>query len=305
MTGIIGLGLAIAALLLAAVWRRALGERRWAAAVHALTAKLEAGRPPADDGAVSHFHLAELDGLPAPVQRFFRAALTPGQALVSAATLEMAGKFNLSASGAHWRSFTSRQRIVTRPPCFVWDARIAVLPGLGLRVVDSIVAGHGLLRAVLPGWLTLAEVRGDGEIAQGELMRWLAETAWTPSALLPSQGVHWSAVDDSSARATFATGQLSVNLLFSFNDAGLIGSFHADARGRQMGRGVVQMPWEGRFWDHRRQNGMMLPMAGEVAWVRRGEREPYFIGTVTRLSVELGAPVPGATAAGGTHGPRR
>ena len=40
-----------------------------------------------------------------------------------------------------------------------------------------------------------------GEVAQGELMRFFAEAAWYPTALLPSQGVRWQAVDDTSARA--------------------------------------------------------------------------------------------------------
>ena len=38
-----------------------------------------------------------------------------------------------------------------------------------------------------------------GEVAQGELMRFFAEAAWYPTALLPSQGVRWQAVDDTSA----------------------------------------------------------------------------------------------------------
>lgn len=47
-----------------------------------------------------------------------------------------------------------------------------------------------------------ADLRGAlGEVAQGELMRFFAEAAWYPTALLPSQGVRWQAVDDTSARA--------------------------------------------------------------------------------------------------------
>ena len=51
--------------------------------------------------------------------------------------------------------------------------------------------------------------------------------AWYPTALLPSQGVRWAAVDDQSAQATLVDGQLALNLLFRFDEAGLIASVHA------------------------------------------------------------------------------
>jgi hypothetical protein len=50
---------------------------------------------------------------------------------------------------------------------------------------------------------TLVNLRGTPEIAQGELMRFLAEAAWYPTALLPSQGVQWKAIDDFSAKGNF------------------------------------------------------------------------------------------------------
>jgi len=42
--------------------------------------------------------------------------------------------------------------------------------------------------ASLFGLISLANWRGTPEVAQGELMRFLAEAAWDPTALLPSQG---------------------------------------------------------------------------------------------------------------------
>jgi hypothetical protein len=84
-----------------------------------------------------HFDSRELEGLPAPVQRYFRAVLKEGQPIIAAATVELAGNFNLSATGEQWKPFTSRQRIVIRRPGFLWDAKIAMLPGVAVRVVDS------------------------------------------------------------------------------------------------------------------------------------------------------------------------
>jgi hypothetical protein len=175
------------------------------------------------------------------------------------------------------------QRVVTRRPGFLWDARISMLPGVTVRVVDSYIAGRGLLHAAVQGLFSMAALQGDGEIARGELMRWFAEAAWYPTALLPSQGTQWQAVDDRSALATATDGPIRLTLLFSFDDAGLISAFRAEARGAMVGQQMVMAPWEGIWSNYQAHDGVLVPCTGEVAWMRDGARRPYFVGTVTAL----------------------
>ena len=285
MTWLPWLFLVLCLLALAAVGLCAYGARRWAEATQMLVGKLEAARV---DGMAwpRRYHSHELEGLPAPVQRYFLAVLKEGQPVISAATIDLAGTFNMSSVGEQWRPFTSRQRVVTRRPGFVWDARVAMMPGVPVRVVDSYIAGKGLLRAAVLGLFTAADVRGGGEIARGEFMRYFAESAWYPTALLPSQGVRWEAVDDGSAKATIVDGPLSLTLLFRFNEAGLMTSFLAEARAAMVGKEEVMLPWEGRWSDYRSRNGALVPFAGEVAWLRPDGRKLYFVGTVTAVTHE-------------------
>ena len=294
MTWLFWLGSLLCLLALVAVGLTVYGGRQWTGEMQLLHGKLEAGRiddqrfnqgdkrsPPA------RFDVRELEGLPAPVQRYFRAVLKDGQPLITAVTIDMAGRFNLSPTGEQWKPFTSRQRVTTRRPGFLWDATIAMLPGVKVRVVDSYIAGGGLLHATVQGLFTMAEMRGEGEIARGELMRWFAEVAWYPTALLPSQGVRWQAVDAHSANATVVDGPQTLRLLFRFNDAGLIGSFRAEARGGMVGDKVVMAPWEGSWSNYQWRDGVQLPLTGEVAWMRPEGRRPYFVGTVTSLAFEF------------------
>jgi hypothetical protein len=272
---------------IAAVGLTAFGSMRWAAAMQSLTARLEAGRVPASAAsaaAPARYDAREIEGLPPPVQRYFRAALTPGQAIVSTATIQMSGTFNMSATDEQWKLFTSRQRVTTSRPGFLWDARIAMLPGLAVRVVDSYIVGRGLLRATLQGLFTMADMQGGGEIARGEFMRYFAESPWYPTALLPSQGVRWAAVDDRSAHATLTDGPITLTLLFRFDEAGLIESFRAESRGGMVGKVMVHAPWEGRFSNYQMRDGMSVPLAGEVAWMRPEGRRVYFKGAVAQLS---------------------
>ena len=98
------------------------------------------------------------------------------------------------------RPFTADQLVTVRPPGFDWDARIRMLPGLSVFVRDAYREGAGLLRAEAAGLVTVADLPPSPDLARGELLRWLAEAPWFPTALLPSQGVRWEALAEDRAR---------------------------------------------------------------------------------------------------------
>jgi hypothetical protein len=118
-------------------------------------------------------------------------------------------------------------------------------------------------------------------------MRFFAEAAWYPTALLPSQGVQWKAANDRSAMATFKDGDSEVTLLFHFDERDLIESVRAEARGAMVGKDIVMMAWECRLSNYQTRNGMTVPLTGEVAWMRPEGRKSYYRGTVTSLTYEF------------------
>lgn len=235
----------------------------------------------------TRYDAREIESLPAPVQRFFRAVLKDGQPVVTAASIEHAGTMNMSTTAQQWKPFTSKQRVVTGRPGFDWDARIMMLPGVPVHVHDAYVAGSGVLRGALFGLIPVVNMAESPDLAKGELLRFFAECAWYPTALLPSQGVRWEAVDDSSARATLVDGATSVTLTFRFQADGPIGSLRAESRGRAVGNGISEAPWEGRFWNYQTRGGMRVPMDGEIAWVLPGGAWPYWRGTNTAIAYEF------------------
>ena len=187
----------------------AFGRSRWARATQTQMAKLEAARLAVPAG---RYDVREIEGLPAPVQRYFHAVLKDGQPLIAATSFELTGTINMSATGEDWKPFTSWQRAVVQRPGFLWNGSVAMFPGVAVHVHDSYIVGQGRLHAAMLGLFTVAVVQGGGEIARGELMRYFAEAIWYPTALLPSQGVHWTAVDESSANATLVDGPINLTL---------------------------------------------------------------------------------------------
>lgn len=260
------------------------GETRWRSETRTLRAQLEAARRPPPGRA---FDPRELEGLPAPVRRYFFAVLPDQSPLITAVTLTQTGTFNLSETAEKWMPFTATQRIITQRPGFDWDARITMLPGLWVRVHDAYVAGEGRLHAAIYGLVTQADVQGTGELARGELMRFFIEAPWYPTALLPSQGVVWSPVDEHSANATLKDGEHTVTLLFRFNADGLIESAFATARSRGIGAEAVSMPWQGRFWNYAVRDGVRVPLEAEVEWLTPAGPKPYCRAKLTTLACEF------------------
>ena len=264
----------------------AFGSARWASATQTQVALLDAARVPAPAGQTKVYDARELEGLPAPVQRYFRAVLKDGQPLIASATFELAGTINMSETAENWKPFTSWQRAVVHRPGFLWNGRVGMFPGVVANVHDSYIAGVGTLHAAMLGLLTVAHAQGGHEAARGELMRYFAEMVWYPTALLRSQGVHWEAVDDRSANATLVDGPVTLTMLFRFDEAGLITSVHADARGASKGKGgaMVMLPWECSLSGYQLREGMLVPTRGEVAWMRPEGRKSYFVGNLTSLT---------------------
>jgi hypothetical protein len=271
---VLGLGAAYAAAFAFGAWR-------WSVAIRNLVAQLNAGRVAS---ATNRYAETELAGLPAPVQRYFRAVLTDGQPIVTAVTLTQSGMFNLGKTADQWKPFTATQAFATARPGFVWDANITMLPGVPVRVVDAFIAGEGLLRPTILGLYSMGKMQGAGEIARGELLRHFAESVWFPTALLPSQGVVWHDVDDASAKATMTDGPISVTMLFRFAADGLISAIHVKERATTVGTATVMMPWECRMSNYQTRNGMRIPLTGEALYITPKGEKPYFKGTIETLT---------------------
>src|SRR5512138_643794 len=117
------------------------GLGRWDSGTRELRGRLEAARI----GIVPEaFDPREAEGLPLPVRRYFETVLKAGQPMIEAASVEQEGTFNMSEAGENWKPFTSAQRIVTKRAGFLWDARIAMLPGFPARVHDAYIDGEGI-----------------------------------------------------------------------------------------------------------------------------------------------------------------
>lgn len=273
---------AMAVALVVGLW----GHARWTRSTQARFEALEASTLPVQQRP-ERYNEDDLTSLPPVVRRYFAKVLNPNQPLVRRLYLEQTGTFNRSFQHEQWEPFTARQRVSTRRAGFVWDASINMSPGITVRVVDAYVAGIGSLQPSVFGLLDLGGGHGTPDLARGELIRFFAESVWYPTALLPSQGVVWTALDDQSAQATLTDGPLSVTLTFHFDTQGLVQRIVSTERSALLDGQMVPMPWEVRLSHYQRQSGMLVPHEAEVAWVPTTGRVPYWRGKIEKLDYEL------------------
>lgn len=223
----------------------------------------------------------ELTDLPAPVRAYFAEVLMEGQSAIRTVRLHQHGEFRLGDADAPWRALTATQYFSTQPPGFVWDATIEVLPWLPARVIDLYKRGNGILRARLLGVVPVASAGPNQELNEGELVRYLAEAVWFPTALLPLQGVLWEAIDDRSARATLEHEGVTASLVFHFDDRNRITHATTD-RYRQ--EDDVYASWTGYFRDYDDRDGILVPTEAEVEWNLPNGDLPYWRATIDDIT---------------------
>jgi len=236
---------------------------------------------PASVGAPAmRFTARQLSGLPDPVARYLRFALTEGQPLIVQAQASQNGQFAMRRGW--WRPFTATQHFSTSPPGFTWTASIRMAPMLRVHVRDSYADGDAEMMARLGRVLTLVHERGSVELASSALVRFLSEAPWIPTALLPSRSLTWEPIDEHSARATLRDGVVHASVIFRFGPDGAIAGVSSN-RYRSVGHRQLLTPQQGRFGGYERIDGMMVPSSGEVAWILPDGEFPYWRAAVSSL----------------------
>ena len=249
---------------------------KWKRETDAMSEKLNAAATNASPNSET-VSFRDFDDLPAPVAAYFRYALKDGQTRIRTATIRHEGEFSLNSK---WVPFASIQHFSSNPAGFVWDANMKMNRFINVRVRDSYLNGRGAMKVKLLALFSIMDAHDDAALDAGSLMRYLAESAWLPTALLPSENLKWTPIDDHKALATLSDGNTTVSLEFSFNERGEISSFFAPARTHSLKGETKSLPWSGRLWNYQERNGVMIPIEGEVSWQMPQGNEPYYEGKI-------------------------
>jgi hypothetical protein len=221
--------------------------------------------------------------LPEPVSRYLDRSLASKQPLPRLVRLTQTGEMQLKPG--RWLSFEAQQVARVDRVEFVWRARFALAPLVGIRVRDWFRDGDGGLEARLLGLIPVASAGGP-ETARSEAMRYLAELPWFPQAVLGNEELAWREVEHGAVEVATRVGSAEAAVTLHFDEAGdIVGAFAPD-RPHQEGSRFVDHPWSGAFSGYEELGGVRVPTRAEVSWDLPDGRFTYFRGRVTRLEAE-------------------
>lgn len=175
------------------------------------------------------FSYKDIEGLPDPVQRYFRYALKDGQKYIRFARMKAVGEFRRPGQ-ERWTRATVSEYFTTEPPGLIFDAVMKQNRVLWFDVRDKYHHGKaGMFVNVFSGFNVLDEsdVR---ELNITTLLRWAGEAVMFPTALLPSEYIRWEPIDKNSAKAIITDGNNTGTYRFYFNDVGEIVRYESDDR---------------------------------------------------------------------------
>jgi len=229
-----------------------------------------------------NFMSQDLNGLPIPVKKYLKKTIPEGQQYIHFVELKQIAYFRMSEGSKKWLPLKATQHFTTDPPGFVWDAKIKMAPLITTRVLDMYNQGAGILYAKLLNTFTVANASGAKELDTGELVRYLAESVWFPTALLPSQSTKWEAIDDNTAIAILKDGNNEVSLKFYFNNEDEI--TEVTSKRYRLVNGVYKLvSWTGYFSNYQRRNGILIPLEGKVEWNLHQGSFAYWKGRVVDI----------------------
>jgi hypothetical protein len=220
--------------------------------------------------------------VPAIVQSFAHRAVSES-AVPNTVRLRQCGEMR-ALPGDPWRPLTADQVISVHEPGFVWRARMQMAPFLYAHILDSYLAGEGLLEVRLFGSLRIARAAGP-QISRGELMRYLAELAWAPHAMRQNPYLSWREIDATTVEVSAESvgGPARVRLVFENGD---IVRIEADDRPRSVGSCMVPTRWRGRFFDYREIDGCRIPTRAVVSWLSDEGSFDCWRGKVTGFTMK-------------------
>ena len=123
--------------------------------------------------------------------------------------------------------------------------------------------------------------RFEREADQGELLRYLGELIWFPTAWL-SDADEWRAIDDQSVQVTIRQPGVTVSAVLYVNEQGQVTHLAAE-RFMAEGKSYRLERWSAQCEEYREVSGMLIPTRVEVMWNLASGDFSYFRGEITEI----------------------
>jgi hypothetical protein len=181
--------------------------------------------------------------------------LKEGLPYISFVRLLHKGQFR-SSLNKEWKNIRGEEYFTTGQPGFIWKGKTSAF-----TAIDKYAGRKGQLKVFFLSFFRI--LKGEGrEYDESELLRWVAESVWFPTNLLPDERLQWQAID--SHRALLCYHYQGIQLFFkvSFNDKGEIVEFET----KRYKDPTHRETWIGQVENYKDHNGVLIPVSIRAIW---------------------------------------
>ena len=215
------------------------------------------------------------DGLPAPVERFYRAAYGDEIPVIETAVIK--GRAVLSPFGPKMPSRFIFVHNAGKDYRHYIESTWFGVPFF--RVNESYVDGNSYFE------LPIGTFDNDPNITQGAGLGLWAEAAWFPSIWLTDERAHWEPVDEQTALLYIPFGDGEENFVVRFDpETGLLDTMEA-MRYRDAGPQAKKILWTTKTLPGEYIEGTKLSTVGSATWFDQGK--PWAVFTLEEVKYNV------------------
>ena len=203
---------------------------------------------------------ANIQYLPQPVQKYLRYTGVINQPKINNVRLVFEGE--MREKGKDWFSFRSVQYNFFDDPTrlFFLKAKMFGLPVLGYHDYQNAKANMDIR---LLGLYAVVKAKGD-EMNKAETVTVFNDMCLMFPATLIDTRIEWTAIDSTSAKATFTNAGNKISATLYFNEMGQLVNFISDDR--YVVGDMRQYRFSTPVKDYKLINGINVPTYGEAIW---------------------------------------
>ena len=230
---------------------------------------------------IEQFSLSMIADQPEPVQRYFLHAIAPGTAIAASVQLTMEGTIRLAPT-QDWLPFQAQEQLSTEG--FIWTAS-AGQGMMQMQGADYYAHRSGRMCFSLWGLIPVVNAQNP-DVMRSAIGRWIGESFWLPSALLPQRGVIWREIDANTIQATVKVDQETITLTYGIDDRGrLLRSSFLRWGDQTEDKRYAEIPFGGEYAAEQTFGGYTIPSQMGAGWWIGTDRYFEFFRTTIKQAV--------------------
>jgi len=205
-----------------------------------------------------------LNSFPLVLNKYFGYAIIDSNASPKSVKINLSGKLKTDEN-SEWKNLIVEQYYSIAKPGYVWNSKLEMNRFVWARAIESYSSGKGNILIKLFSSIKISDAFGN-PVDQSCLTRYLIESVFFPTALLPGGNLYWKFIDQGKLKAVIRDGSLNAEAVFYFNNIGQIVKIETSDRYRTIKTGYSKTQFSITFSDYKLFGGFNIPTSFSTNW---------------------------------------